>query len=367
MYLDRNFYRDPESIFAHLVEVVGGLSLVASGKKKAGVVPEEFLAKSLGWWMALCGKVGVKSVEALIWTKFPYTCPYCRETPHVPSRCKSVRQQRTSPDWDKLAEMGSHDLAKRPSNLPGWQKMYDVVYPRSDQTTHERNFSRLAEELGELAEGIRVLPIARTYFLSEVADVFAWLMGEANQMDSDKSYPGGHGAFLVDAMNTEYPERCKYCGSQLCKCPPVLQTTLGRLAHETPSSAFPGAAGELLFTVEEAREFFRVGDEEIKLAGKELSVNSELIREVLATVRPLQKLIMEQSAVQRGVMANFAAALQGVENLAIQQRLTQESVDELVSAIKSLPSERRSIVIDFLTGIGSGAFLPVLLHALGVG
>jgi NTP pyrophosphatase (non-canonical NTP hydrolase) len=366
MYLDRNFYRDPESIFAHLVEVVGGLSLVASGKKKARVIPEEFLAKSLGWWMALCGKVGVKSIEALVWTKFPYACPYCREAHHVPAKCKSARQQRTSPDWEKLAEMGKDNAAKKPSALPGWQKMYDVIYPRSDSTSHEKNFSRLAEELGELAEGIRVLPIARTYFLSEAADVFAWLMGEANQMDSEKSYPGGHGAFLENAMNTEYPGKCKYCGSQLCKCPPVLQSTLGRLAHETPSTAFPGSAGDMLFTVEEAREFFRVGDEEIRLAGKELSVNSELIREVLAMVRPLQKLIMEQTEIQRGVQANLALSLKGVEQLATQQRLTQESVDDLVAAINSLPSERRSVVIDFLTGISSGAFLPLLLHALGV-
>ena len=30
IYLDRNFYRDPSSIFAHLVEVAGGLSLLAT-------------------------------------------------------------------------------------------------------------------------------------------------------------------------------------------------------------------------------------------------------------------------------------------------------------------------------------------------
>lgn len=366
MYLDRNFYRSPESIFAHLVEVVGGLSLVASRKEKVGVVPEEFLAKSVGWWMALCGKVGVRSVEALIWSKFPYACPYCHEAPHVFEKCQSVRQRDASPDWEKLREMGKSNSVRKPNNLPGWQRMFNTIYPRSDQTTHEKNFSRLAEELGELAEAIRVLPIVRTYFLSEVVDVFAWLMGEANQMDSEPKYRNRQGKFLETNLQAEYPERCRSCGSRLCKCPPILLDTLGRLANETPAFAFPGEAGEMLFTVERAQEFFRVGDEEIKLAGKQVPVTPELLRDVLGIVRRLETLIMSEQDLQKGVDVKLAFALKGLEELASQQRITQQSIDAVVQAITELPSEPKRIVTSFLTSISAGAWLQALLHALGV-
>src|SRR5712692_6645083 len=78
IYADRNFYRDPTSLLAHLVEVVGGLSQLASGKKKAGPTAESFLPKALAWWFALCGKLGVTSVADLLWLKFPGVCPYCQ-------------------------------------------------------------------------------------------------------------------------------------------------------------------------------------------------------------------------------------------------------------------------------------------------
>jgi pyrimidine deaminase RibD-like protein len=39
IYWDRNFHRDAQAIFMHLVEVTGGLSLLASSKKKPGLVP----------------------------------------------------------------------------------------------------------------------------------------------------------------------------------------------------------------------------------------------------------------------------------------------------------------------------------------
>jgi pyrimidine deaminase RibD-like protein len=74
IYWNRNFLRDSMNLFAHLVEVIGGLSLLASQKKKHGVTPEAFVPKAIAWWLALCGKVGVKSVDDMVWAKFPYAC-----------------------------------------------------------------------------------------------------------------------------------------------------------------------------------------------------------------------------------------------------------------------------------------------------
>jgi hypothetical protein len=55
MYLGRNFHRDRFAIFAHLVEILGGLSLLGTDKIKSDVSPETFVPKAVAWWMALCG------------------------------------------------------------------------------------------------------------------------------------------------------------------------------------------------------------------------------------------------------------------------------------------------------------------------
>ena len=91
IYLDRNFHRDRFSIFAHLVEILGGLSLLSSGKKKVGVNPRSYVPKAIAWWMALCGKVGIRSVENMLWQKFTYVCTYCHLIPHNNDRCKAIK------------------------------------------------------------------------------------------------------------------------------------------------------------------------------------------------------------------------------------------------------------------------------------
>lgn len=364
IYLDRNFYRSPESIFVHLIEVTGGLSLVASNKKKPGVTPEAFMAKSVGWWMVLCGKVGIRSVEALVWTKFPYACPYCQKEPHETKKCDQMRQQSNSPDWAKLKEIGDQNRAKKPATLEGWARMFDDIYPRSEATFHEKNFIRLTEELGEVAEGIRALPIAREYFLSEVADVFAWLMGEANQIRWDRKGQKNP-EFLEDALYAEYPGECRYCYSSLCKCPPILQNTLGRLAHDTPSSAFSSVENNL-FSPEEALIYFKAGDEVIRIGSERYDVTSEMLQEVQKTSHAILGLLAENK--ETGIAANtkLVLALERIDGLASQQRITQESVEATVQAIKDLPAGPKGLVMDYLKAFGSGIWLQLLFHALGM-
>src|SRR3954469_15832767 len=91
LYLNRNFHRDAFSIFGHLVEIIGGLSGVASGKKKQDVTPQNFVPKAIAWWLALCGKVGVRSVEQMLWWKYPSVCPYCELREHRNAKCRQVK------------------------------------------------------------------------------------------------------------------------------------------------------------------------------------------------------------------------------------------------------------------------------------
>ena len=186
-YLDRNFYRSTESIFAHLVEVSRGLSVAAATRRKRDLNAEEFLPKTIAWWLGLCGRAGVPSIATMLWAKYPGVCPYCRLETHRGNQCKEADPAKKDIQWDEIARLGGD--TPRPTSLADWQRMFNTIYPRDDQTDHENNVHRLAEEIGELAEAVRALPVAPLYFLSEAPDVFAWLMGFQNQFDFDRRCP----------------------------------------------------------------------------------------------------------------------------------------------------------------------------------
>ena len=65
---------------------------------------------------------------------------------------------------------------QRPKNLDEWEAMFGNIYPRgvSDVT---RSALGLMEELGELAEAIRVYDVHPHYFAGEAADIFSYIMG----------------------------------------------------------------------------------------------------------------------------------------------------------------------------------------------
>ncbi|MEK6409745.1 MAG: hypothetical protein AABN34_22705 [Acidobacteriota bacterium] len=255
VYWNRNFYRDASAILAHLAEVIGGLSCVASGKKKSGVDPEGYVAKALAWWMTLCGKAGVKSVEDMIWDKFPARCPYCQEEKHDPDECLQRKAAHLGPVWEVLAELGKN--RDRPKRLGDWQVMFSRIYPAQQTESLGATFARLTEELGELAEAVRVFSAEPGYFLSEAADVFAWLMHVQNVIDSNKATPKkDRGRGLEVSVCRAYPDCCTDCGKKVCSCPPILASTIGRIAHEVPSGR--GSFGETgrFFTPDKASRFF---------------------------------------------------------------------------------------------------------------
>lgn len=234
VFWNQNFLREPSSVFAHLVEVVGGLSALASSKRKAGLDPEAFIVKAIAWWFALCGKVGVRSVEQMLWDKFPRVCPYCQESPHNPDVCTERKAAAGGPQWAQLATLG--DRTSRPKRLREWQLMYSTLYPAQQTEDYGPSFARLTEELGELAEAVRVFRAEPGYFLSEAADVFAWLMHIQNIVDSKASvHSAKRGDSLEQAFVKAYPDSCTACGKRQCACPPILQSTIGRIAHEVPS------------------------------------------------------------------------------------------------------------------------------------
>lgn len=257
IYWDKNFHRDAMAIFTHLVEVSGGLSLLASSKKKPEVVPEEFVQKCVAWWLALCGKVGVKSVENMLWAKFPYVCTYCHNNPHNPIKCAEIKRINLGPNWEQLARIGEEK--EKPRSLGEWQFMFLNLYPSQQTEDYGPTFARLTEELGELAEALRIFPAAPGYFLSEAADVFAWLMHVQNIIDLKKGIlEEDIGKNLETGFCYAYPDRCLDCNQAKCSCPPILEDTIGRISHEVPKIRGSFDAKGSFMTIDKARNQFKL-------------------------------------------------------------------------------------------------------------
>jgi pyrimidine deaminase RibD-like protein/NTP pyrophosphatase (non-canonical NTP hydrolase) len=260
IYWNGNFYRGATSIFSHLVEVIGGLSSLASEKEKRWVVPQEFVAKAIAWWLALCGKAGIRSVSDLLWTKFPWVCPYCLKCPHSSEECVERKAKLEGPDWQSLGIIGDKDRTRRPHSLGEWQRMFAIIYPVQQTEDFGASFARLAEELGELAEALRIFSAVPGYFLSEAADVFAWLMHIQNLIEFKKKVSKEDRGRLIEvAFCQAYPDRCRNCGTRTCKCPPILSSTVGRIGHEVPTISGTFDFGRNFMTSDEAVLRFQLG------------------------------------------------------------------------------------------------------------
>lgn len=253
IYWNRNYYQAIAQTFSHLVEVIGGLSLLASEKKKESIKPEDYMPKAIAWWLALCGKLGINSVEEMLWDKFPYICPYCQLNPHLDRKCKEEKKMRSGPDWLALKKLGKGK--PKPKTVGDWQLMFDTIYPITSTEDYKPVFARLVEELGELSEAIRVFPAEPGYFISEACDVFAWLMRIQNIFDSKNNLKVGEA--ISKGMATSYPDICLDCHHSICSCPPILKSTIGRIAHEIPLEENPHERHERFLTPDKTSEKFR--------------------------------------------------------------------------------------------------------------
>jgi NTP pyrophosphatase (non-canonical NTP hydrolase) len=231
IYSEQNAVRSAPSTFAHFVEVCGMLTIHDRKKKRESVNVESALCKALGWFFPLLAKFRVKSVEELIFRKYPYVCPYCRRCPHEDSICKTVKGTIKTVDHSALNDAYALNIGRKPGSLTDWQRMFAEIYPRRVDETY-RSTIGLFEEVGELAEAIRVFERYPKYFAGEAADVFSYLMGMANEhalrIDSDE----GRAFSLEEAFAKSYPGLCTQCGNQICICPAIPDATVGRLAKE---------------------------------------------------------------------------------------------------------------------------------------
>jgi pyrimidine deaminase RibD-like protein len=166
IYWRQNVTRSPADLFGHLVETIAGIILVETGKKGRAGDPRGFVIKAIAWWFALCGRLRVRSVEEMLWAKYPAMCPYCHGNPHV-DLCKPAPETL---DWRQLRVAGA--ARARPRSLGAWQRMFREIYPKTAASPLGAIYAHLSEELGELAEAIRAFDIVPGLFLNEASCAF---------------------------------------------------------------------------------------------------------------------------------------------------------------------------------------------------
>jgi hypothetical protein len=237
IYHDSNLGRSREATLLHFFEVCGMLTLLDRKKKRDRVDVPGALCKALGWYFPLLAKMGVESVERLLFTKYPNVCPYCRKSPHVEQQCKLIKGTEGVLSHELVRGLTEANWERRPAGLNEWQRMFDAIYPRSLNST---GFSIIAlmEELGELAEAVRVFDRYPHYFYGEAADVFSYLMGLANEYTLRCSERGETFDYELEFL-ARYPGLCIACGARVCVCPTVPPATVGRMAKEMPISVSP--------------------------------------------------------------------------------------------------------------------------------
>jgi NTP pyrophosphatase (non-canonical NTP hydrolase) len=206
-------------------------------KKREGASVVDALCKALGWYFPLMAKFRILSIEELVFRKFPYACPYCRRAPHEDGPCKVVKGTKSTVDHDELRQLCIRNQEKKPRFLNGWQQMFQDIYPRST-SDQGRSTIGLLEELGELAEALRVFEQHPMYLLGEAADTFSYLMGIANEHQlhleiDDKRFS------LENEFLRRYPGLCPQCGFMVCVCRSVPDATVGRMAKELEIGGSP--------------------------------------------------------------------------------------------------------------------------------
>jgi len=222
IYGNRNSERDRFKIYAHLCEVAGGFAkVVRKGSNPADVAL--FLGKLFAWHSALATKVNHRDLESVVWDKYPGVCPYCGK-----SRCTCLPDTPHGVlDNTTLHRFQVQNRVSKPDRLYYWQKMFRDIYGTPNRilglVTQEVDtrsqllvaLNRLSEEMGEVAEAIRLEHVSPIAVSSELADVFAWMMAVANMLPSHLNDP----TFSLEAVLwSQYPGRCNYCFKTQCIC-----------------------------------------------------------------------------------------------------------------------------------------------------
>lgn len=158
------------------------------------------LVIATSWYLALMNRLHV-DIEDAVWNRFPYLCSYCGNCPCV---CKKVKPTKRV----KIVKR-TH---LRPSNIEGFQKMFEDIYPSSERTLDHAGIHQ-AEEQGEMSEAIQIFAGShkKTSFkeiVDESADYLSCVFAIANSAKFD----------FASELRSFYANNCHACHQAPCKC-----------------------------------------------------------------------------------------------------------------------------------------------------
>lgn len=216
----QNYNKSKDEIFVHLVKVFGGGSryLFRTSDPHGS---KDFLAKIFGWYCALVNRLGI-DIEDALWKKYPGVCPRClRDVCACGSPLNPI-------DPEKLLMLAASNV--KPRSVQEWQAMFRRLYRSPSGGTDvapskERLatvFTRMAEELGEVAEALLMDEVidenVESVVRNEMADLCAWIFALANNLHFVD--PSADGVTLADISWNLYGGKCHRCRKAPCACVP---------------------------------------------------------------------------------------------------------------------------------------------------
>ena len=222
----QNFNKTKYELLSHLTEVVGAFSKLAI-KRRNATAAQQFVPKIFGWAAALLMKVkhGTADVEDAIIRKYPGVCHYCTHSP-----CDCWNGPRPPVNEKALLALYLRNVKRIRKRSPDdFLVMFSRIYqdswcpedasPGTDAVWESLNtiYTRLTEELSELAEAMRFHHLHPSNFDNEFADFMAWwfaLVSTTSRALDDNEQDLSCEELLWRA----YPGYCRICGLHRCDC-----------------------------------------------------------------------------------------------------------------------------------------------------
>ena len=221
-----NYGKSKYELIAHLVEVTGAFGKFAF-KKRDYETAQSFLPKMFAWACALVTSVKADAnvLERMILSKYPTVCPYCRKSP-----CECNQPNKQSINYVAVRDL-YHRLTPSQGRAPNdiqsmlrsiYEKTWRIaeVVPGSPEASSALMalYTRLTEELSEMAEAVRFHHLYPSNFDNEVADYMSWWFAIVSSFHILSNT--GDMLLAEDILWEKYPGVCPTCTLPVCDCRP---------------------------------------------------------------------------------------------------------------------------------------------------
>src|SRR5207248_288142 len=123
------------------------------------------------------------------------------------------------------------------------------------------------------------------------------------------------GKDLEDAFWEAYPDRCGICENVVCTCPPILPSTLGRIAHDVPSHRASFSEGGALLPIDEAMELFAASARLIRIGEETIVTSPQVLADMHRGIQQLLQLTLEGKGAAEGQSKALTDALYKLEEM----------------------------------------------------